>query len=370
MLAATIVLACTQRTAAQDKLWTFGEVNQSSTALGIVPDAKSSALGDIGVATSPDNFSQYWNAAKYAQGSRASLGVSYVPWMRNHYRDINMFYAAGHVRFGKSSLSVSANYLSMGKVTFEGLGDMFATAKPWDMTFDVALARRLTRHFSVAGTVRYIRSAMSPDFTASYNQQANALAFDLSAYWQRDLGLVDFALGANFKNLGTKLEFAHEDHAEFLPASMLLGATVGLSPLPLHHVALCFQVNKRMVPSIPTHKEGESYNDYTDRIQRDYYDRTSLSAVFHSFNDSPGGFSEEMKEFQWSAGLEWTMFHMLSVRQGYHHESLELGNHRYYTAGVGLNLLFCDVNLSYQKSLVKHNPLDHTFRVDLAFKLP
>lgn len=353
----------------QDKRNMFNPVQYSLTSLMIPCDAAGNGLASQGVATNPDNFSQYWNPAKYVfTESRASIGNAYTTWLRKPVNDIDKFNTTGHFNFWRNSISFSMNYFTLGEVML-GEEENAMSIKPWELSMDIAYAIKVTNWFSLAATTRYIRSNITYDYT-SESKPANAISFDLSAYWKFKKRFVDINVGAVTKNIGTKIQYGGDDNKEFMPTCLSLGTGVDFHPHRLHHFGLYMQLNKLLVPTYPKQKEGETDCDYMDRIQKNYYDMPVVKGMFKSFADAPGGFKEEMQEIELSIGFEYVMFNHVIFRNGYHHEAETKGNRKYFTAGLGLRFNPIDVNASYIHSTSQTNPLDQTITLDFALKLP
>lgn len=354
---------------AQDKQNMFNPVNFGVTSLMIPSDATGMALGDNGVATNPDNFSQYWNPAKYVfTKERAAIGHSYTPWLRTLVNDIFKLNTTGHYNFGKNAISLSYNFFSLGEVYLSEAEDAMII-KPSEHSFDIAYSRMITKELSIAAATRFIYSDITYDYTDE-SQAGKAISFDLATYWKHPTKFIDINLGAVVKNIGTKISYGGDDNSEFIPTNLSLGAGIDFHPHRLHHFQCFLQFDKLLVPTYPKQKEGEADNDYTDRVQRDYYDVSSVAGIFKSFGDAPGGFKEEMQEINAAIGFEYSMFNIVKFRNSYHHESKNKGNRKYYAFGIGLSFKPIDLNISYIRSVKKAGPLDQTLCMDFALKLP
>ena len=176
-------------------------------------------------------------------------------------------------------------------------------------------------------------------------------------------------LGANFSNIGSKIKFGGSDRSEFIPTNMRLGASLKLPINEYNTITIATDINKLLVPTYPKQREGESTTDYDARVQKEYYDVGSIAGIFRSFSDAPGGFSEEMKEIQWSAGLEYCYNDKFSLRGGYHDEAESKGNRKYFTVGAGFRMNVFSLDAAYVISTASSNPLDQTLRFSLNFDL-
>lgn len=366
MLAAIALPAMAQK----DKF--FNPVTTSVTSQSIAPDARSAGMGDVGAATDPDVVSQYWNPAKYPFNiSRAGVAINYTPWLRQLVSDIDLAYVAGYYRIGDySAVSASLRYFSLGEVQM--LDDENLTINPYEMSFDVAYSLMLSEHFSLGAAVRWIYSDLTYDFTSD-TAPGSAFAADLSCYYQNYLNIGErecqLGLGLNISNIGSKITFGGDDRAEFIPTNMRLGASLMIPLDEYNRLTIAADANKLLVPTHPKQKEGEDTQDYDDRVQRDYYDVSSISGIFKSFGDAPGGFKEELEEVQWSLGAEYTYNDKFTLRAGYHHESESKGNRKYFTVGAGFKMNVFSLDAGYVIATAKSNPLDQTLRFTLAFDM-
>lgn len=368
LLGILCIALASNTTFAQDKQNMFNPVNTAVTSLSIPTDATGLALGYNGVATNPDNNSQYWNPAKYVfTEERAAIGHSYTQCLKRPLNDIYKLNTAGHFNFKDNAISFSCSYFRLGKVYLSGMDDM--TIKPYELSFDIAYSRKLNEELSVAVATRYIHSDIKYDYTAE-SSAGNALAFDIATYWKHKAGLLDISLGGAIKNIGTKITYGGSDNTEFIPTDLSLGAGVDLHPHHLHHFQAFLQLDKLLVPTYPKQKEGEAEEDYIDRVQKDYYDISPIKGIFKSFGDAPNGFKEEMQEISVSIGFEYCMFKKVKFRTAYHHEAANKGNRKFISYGVGLSLMPIDLNICMIKATSKGNPFDKTISMDFALKLP
>lgn len=361
---------------AQDKRDMFNPVNTSVTSQSIAPDARAAGMGDVGAATDPDVVSQYWNPAKYPFTiSRAGVALNYTPWLRQLVSDMDLAYLAGYYRIGDhSAVSGSLRYFSLGEVQtssdVSGSSDM--TINPYEMSLDVAYSLMLSEHFSLGAAVRWIYSDLTYDYTED-TSPGNAFAADISAYYQNYLNLGDrecqLGLGLNISNIGSKITFGGDDNSEFIPTNLRLGASLMVPIDEYNRFTIAADANKLLVPTYPRQNEGESSGDYTERVQRDYYDVSSISGIFKSFGDAPGGAKEELQEIQWSVGAEYVYHDQFSIRAGYHHEAENKGNRKYFTVGAGFRMSVFSLDAGYVIATAKSNPLDQTLRFTLSFDM-
>ncbi len=354
---------------AQEKLDQFNPVDHAVISQTIAPDARSAGMGDVGAATDPDVNSQYWNPAKYPFCiSRAGVALNYTPWLRQLVKDIDLAYVAGYYRIGDySAVSASLRYFSLGEVTS---GDM--TVNPYEMSVDAAYSLMLSEKFSIAAAIRWIYSDLRYDYTED-SSPASAFAADLAMYYNNYFMMgnreCQLGLGMNISNVGSKITYYGDDRSQFLPANLRIGASVMIPIDEYNRFSISADANKLLVPTVPVQEEGESAADYHARVIEEYSDMSSITGIFKSFGDAPGGFKEELEEIQWSVGAEYVYHDQFSVRAGYHHESENKGNRKYFTVGGGFRMSVFSLDVGYVISTAQSNPLDQTLRFSLAFDM-
>ena len=349
----SICLLTTALTAnAQDQQNRFNPVQYSVPMLTIAPDARGGGYGDIGAATEADNNSQYWNPAKYPFCvARAGVAVSYTPWLRKIVSDINLANISGFYRIGNySAISASLRYFSLGEVEFwdnygEGVTGAGAgmTIKPYELAADVAYSRMLSDYFSMAVGMRFIFS----DITFNYEDESSpgkAFAADIAMYYN------------NYINIGKR-------------ECLRLGLNFTIPFDEYNRLSLFADANKLLVPTYPMQGADESGEDYTARVQKEYYDVSPIAGIFKSFHDAPNGFKEELQEIQWSVGAEYSYNDRFFVRFGYHDEHPNKGNRKYICAGAGFKMSIFSIDAAYVFSTAQTNPLDQTMRFTLGFDL-
>ena len=379
-IALVCMLAIATTTAwADDKKEIFNPVRTSVTSQGIAPDARAAGLGDVGAATEADVYSQFWNPAKYPFAiSRAGVGLSYTPWLRQLVNDIGLAYMSGYYRIGDyAAISASIRYFSLGEVsTAESSSGPGAspslTIRPYEMSADVAYSLMLSEKFSIAAAVRWIYS----DLTYSYTDNTtpgSAFAADLALYYQNYLNIgqreCQLGIGMNVSNIGSKITMGEDANSEFIPTNLRLGASLMIPVDEYNRFTIAADANKLLVPTYPHQNEGETTEDYQRRVQKDYYDVSSIGGIFKSFGDAPGGFKEELDEISLSVGAEYVYHDQFSVRAGYHHESANKGNRKYFTVGAGFKMSAFTLDAGYVIATAKSNPLDQTMRFSLTFDM-
>ena len=361
---------------AQDKKNMFNPVNASVTSQVIAPDARSAGMGDVGVGTEADVVSQYWNPAKYPFAiSRAGVALNYTPWLRQLVNDIDLAYLSGYYRIGDySAVSASLRYFSLGEViTNSGQNSSGGmTINPYEMSFDVAYSLMLSKKFSLGAAVRWIYSDLTYNFTDN-TSPGSAFAADIAAYYQNYVDIGDrecqLGIGLNLSNIGSKITFGGDDNSQFIPTNMRLGASLMIPVDEYNRFTIAADANKLLVPTYPKQKDGETTEAYQDRVQKEYFDVSSISGIFKSFGDAPNGLSEELQEIQWSLGAEYIYHNRFAVRAGYHHESQNKGNRKYFTVGAGFKMSVFSLDAGYVIATARSNPLDQTLRFSLSFDM-
>ncbi|SDL67945.1 hypothetical protein SAMN05421823_107231 [Catalinimonas alkaloidigena] len=348
--------------------------------LTISPDARAGALGDAGVATSPDANSIYWNPAKAAFLDKKFGGsVSYTPWLRNlgGINDVFLSYLSGYYKLNpQSALQMSLNYFNLGNIQFtDATGAEGLNFVPNEFAISTAYSQQLSERLSVGVGIKFLHSNLSGGqaVTAPNGSQstkaANGAAADLAVYYRnQDLSIggtpVELALGAAITNLGPKVTYTTQDEASFLPTNLRLGTSVTFDLDPYNKLSLIFDANKLMVPSPPIYGDDDS-----TIVAGKNPDRSFFSGFFGSFADAPDGFSEELKEFTLSGGVEYWYNNLFSVRGGYFHENDMKGGRQYFTTGAGLRYQLFGLDFAYLIPLQQNHPLGETLRFTLHLDL-
>ena len=344
-------------------------------SLQIAPDARGGGMGDIGVASMPDIYSQYWNAAKYPFiTGNAGFSISYTPWLSKLVNDIDLVYLSGFWKFGGENLnaiSASLRYFSLGDVDiFDQNTDYVMAVSPHEFAFDMAYSRKLSETFSGAVTLRYIRadySTGSDDATPG-----NAFSADISGYNEAYLNLgrseALLGFGFNVSNIGTKISYDGGNTSMFLPANLRLGTSLGVPVDNKNSFSISLDINKLLVPTPQLSVDGETEEERAERVQN-YSAISPVAGIFSSFGDAPGGFREEMQEVMWSLGGDYFYDNRFSLRTGYNHESQYNGNRRNVAFRSGLRITAFQIDAAYLVSTAQSNPLDQTLRLSLGFDI-
>ncbi|MDF1560855.1 MAG: type IX secretion system outer membrane channel protein PorV [Bacteroidales bacterium] len=340
--------------------------------LSIAPDSRAGALGDAGVATSPDIFSMHWNPAKYAFiDGNGGFGMSYSPWLRALVPDINLAYLTGYYRLdSRQVLAGSLMYSSLGEIQFTNdYGEYQNKFNPNEFSVDLAYSRLFSQHWSGGVALRFIYSNITGGMMvgSTETKAGTAFAADASAYYTNDLKLGSktgsISAGLNLSNIGSKMSYTSDVDPDFIPINMRLGTTFSVDLDKYNIISVSFDLNKLLVPTPPT------YDPESGEIIEGRDPNVSVPvAIFQSFYDAPGGFSEEIKEFAQSVGVEYWYNQQFALRAGYFNESQMKGNKKYFTVGAGFRLSVFSLDFSYLMPFTQNNPLARTLRFSLGFE--
>jgi len=351
--------------------------NPISTAvpfLTITPDSRHGAMGDVGVATSPDANSQYLNPAKYAfSEDKFGFSLSYTPWLRQLVNDINLAYLAGYYRLNNNEVIASSlRFFSMGDITLRGQDQMtIGTVSPSEFAFDVSYSRRLSDKFSGGVALRYIRSDLSGGIGTETYTAGNAFSTDVSFYYINKWGGTgeskSISAGINFSNIGSKISYDDGANKEFLPANMRLGTTYTTELDDYNSLSVSLDLNKLLVPTPVT--KWDTLDGGVIILPDNTSNKSLVSSIFGSFTDAPGGLKEELQEFTISTGAEYWYNKQFALRAGYFHEAQNKGNRKFFTAGVGVKMNIASIDFSYVIPVQRNNPLANTIRFTLLFNV-
>jgi hypothetical protein len=342
----------------------------------ITPDARAAGMGEQGVATSVDAFSQQWNPAKYVFSEQNSaFAISYTPYLSKLVSDI---FLANITYYNKNSersaWATSLKYFSLGEIVLNDLvaGSIIqqGVERPNELTLDFSYSLLLNSKYSMAVAARFIRSdlKLSSDADAS---SANTLGVDIAGFYRSDL--FDFRenkarlrAGFNISNIGPRLKYDEGGQKNFIPTNLKLGTGLNVHLDANNKISFNVEFNKLLVPT-PVAFLDEDTGEVLTYQQPDI---SFLSGIFESFSDAPDGFSEELKEITWGVGSEYNFQDSFALRGGYFNESLEKGSRRYFTLGAGFSLDFAEIDISYLFSTSKvRNPLENTLRFSIIFNL-
>ncbi len=345
--------------------------------LTIAADARAAGMGDIGVATSVDAFSQQWNPAKYAFAERKiGIGLSYTPYLESIITDISLLNANFYNKIDdRSAFAISLRYFTLGEIELRQFAnDPGTLAKPNELALDGSYALKLSDQFSMSVGGRFIRSNLRiPQAdNATDSQAASSFAVDISGFYRsREVAYNSFdgrwRAGFNLSNLGGKIQYDEGGQENFLPTNMKLGVGFDFILDQDNVLGITTEFNKLLVPT-PRDFDGDGDVDADDNAE--YQDISFLNGVFESFGDAPDGFSEELKEFTWALGAEYVYQDSFMLRTGYFNESEEKGSRKFFTLGAGFKFKATQIDLSYLFSSSQvRNPLENTLRFSLTFNL-
>ena len=354
--------------------------------LRIVPDARSGALGDSGLATSPDPNSMHFNSSKLAFIDKdMSFSATYTPWLRNlGIRDIYMAYLTGYKKVDDlHTIGASFRYFSMGEINFTDInGNPTGNGLPREFEFAVSYNRKLSDNFSAGLTTKFIHSNLASGQTVAgvLISSANAFAADLSFTYKKKGNLTEkgseFTLGGAVTNLGSRVSYTSSDRRDFIPANLGLGAGLLLNLDEYNSVTFLFDVNKLLLPTPVSRRIVDEDGNEIDNPDfdadgnnfPDFKEQSIFSAAASSFSDAQGGFSEEVKELNLSLGIEYWYNKQFAARLGYYYENPLKGDRQFVTVGIGLKYSVFGMDISYLvPTNNQRNPLDNTLRFTLQF---
>lgn len=364
------------------------QLNTITTAvpfLLIAPDSRAGAMGDAGVASSPDANSLHWNIAKLAFIEKETgISVSYSPWLRKLVPDISLSYISGYKKLGDDkAIGASLRYFSLGDIKFTNdQGDPIGDFNPAEFAFDIGYSQKFGERFSGGLAVRYISSNLTGGIDAEGQQTKTGRSFavDIGGFYTNDevevFGQKSILnLGLSISNVGAKISYTNDAIKDFIPINMRLGQSLTFVLDQYNSFTVLTDVNKLLVPTPPIYATDDNGNPLPpDNVTGEQVIAAGkdpnvpvVSGIFQSFTDAPGGFSEELREYNISAGLEYLYNKQFAVRAGYFHESATKGNRKYITAGLGLKLSVFSIDFSYLIAMTQQNPLANTVRFTLMF---
>ena len=343
--------------------------------LRIASDARSSAIGDIGVSTSTDAFSQQWNPAKFAFAERKmGIGISYTPYLESLITDIALLNASYFNKINdRSAFAVSIRYFTLGEIELRNsFLDPGTLVKPNELSLDASYSLKLSREFSMAVSGRFISSNLEIPQLGNAVQSGKTFAVDIAGYYygrERAYDSFDgrWVWGFNISNLGPKIQYDAGGQENFIPTNLGLGGGFDFIFDMDNALSLRGEFNKLLVPT-PQDFNGDGILGPEDNAE--YQQIGWFEGVFKSFGDAPDGFSEELKEITWALGAEYTFREAFMLRAGYFNESEEKGYRKFFSLGAGFRFNNAQIDLSYLFSTAQvRNPLENTLRFSLTFYL-
>lgn len=367
---------------------TMNPLITSMPSVSIAPDARGAGMGDLGVATTGDMNSQYWNVAKYSMMDKVQGGITanYTPWLRSLVSDIDLAHIAGFYNISERAGAVSGSftYFSMGDVSLTDadgnpVGEG-AKVRPYEFALDIAYSRKLHEYVSMGVALRFLYSDLTngqslSTLTGQDIHAAWTMAADVDLFYRQPIdipmGTSYFNLGFALKNMGGKMSY-NDATKNFIPTTMSIGAGYELPFDNYNKLTFNLQADKMMVPSrksrfAPNFKPDDESTWQMD--QQTYSDLNPVKGFFQSLCDAPGGAKEEFREVRWGAGLEYTYNRQFYARMGYSYENYYKGNRNYVTFGAGFHLSIVMLDVSYCVATASTNPLNNTMRFTLGFDL-
>ncbi|MHA7832193.1 MAG: type IX secretion system outer membrane channel protein PorV [Flagellimonas sp.] len=341
--------------------------------LTIAADARSSGMGDMGVATSFDVYSQQWNAAKYAFATqKMGIGISYTPYLESIVNDVSLLNANYYNKLNdRSAFAFGLRYFGLGEIELRQTFDQDATlVKPNEFALDGSYSLKLSQSFSMAVAGRFISSNLRFQDGVQDSQAANAFAVDVSGFYRSpEIAYSNYdgrwRAGFNISNLGGSIQYDAGGQENFLPTNLKFGGGFDFIFDQDNVLAINTEFNKLLVPT-PRDFDGDGDIDSEDN--NIYQDIGFFQGIFESFGDAPGGFSEELKEVTWALGAEYRFREAFMLRSGYFNESEEKGSRQFFTLGAGFMFKSAQIDLSYLFSTSQvRNPLENTLRFSLTF---
>lgn len=341
--------------------------------LRIVPDARSGAMGDVGIAISADPNAMHFNASKLAFADK-DLGISatYTPWLRAlGLQDVYLAYLSGYKRIDElQTVGLGVRFFSLGQINFtDENGQPLGSDRPNEFEISGAYSRKLGEYFSAGLSLKFIYSKLANGQTVGGQviTPGTAVASDVSFSFQKPIKLggkkTDLGIGLAVSNIGTKISYTNSVHKDFIPTNLGLGTALKMHIDDYNSIALAIDVNKLLVPTPDFPLVDDDQNGVYD-----YKEISPIAGVFKSFGDAPGGFKEEMSEFMYSFGLEYSYDNQFFVRAGHYNEHSTKGNRKFFTVGLGLKYSVFGLNFAYLvPTSSQRNPLDNTLRFSLLF---
>lgn len=362
----------------------FKELNPVNSAvpfMTISPDSRSGAMGDAGVATSPDTYSQHWNSSKYAFAeNKIGFGISYTPWLKKLVNDMSISYLSGYYKLDKmQTIGVGLRYFSMGAIDFtDNDGQVWNSFNPHEFAVDLSYNRKLSDHFSLGLAPRFIYSNLTGGLSnggGDVSQTGKSVAVDINGYYNNDIELFDYdahwAFGFNIANIGAKMSYTEEEK-NFIPTNLKLGGALTLDLDDYNSITATLELGKLLVPTSPWYLDSTDNNGNQIIYKGKDPEVGIITGMVQSFYDAPRGFEEEMEEITYSIGLEYWYAKQFAIRAGYFHEHENKGNRKYFTAGVGVQMNVFGLDFAYlvpTGGSFNSSPLSGTWRFSLLFNI-
>jgi hypothetical protein len=360
LLISILIFFCFQLTYSQNQ----NPIITALPGLSFTPDAIGGGMADVGAATTPNVYSQYYNPAKYAfVKNDAGISISYNSLLRKIAHDVYLGYLAGYYKLDSVSvISATIRNFSLGTISLmDQLGNPIGEVNPGEIALDAAYSRKLSENFSVAAAFRLIYSDLNNgmQFEDNVLYPGSSIAMDLAGYFQKQIkfatGNGNLAIGLNISNIGSKISYDQNITSNFIPTNMRFGVAIDLPLNENIYLKVSADANKLLVPT-------------PDGIT-DFNKMSAFEGIIRSFSDAPGGFSEELKEISYSVGTELSFYDIGFLRGGYCYQNPQKGSNRYFTIGAGIHFLNIYLDGSYLIATTISNPSDRSFRISLAYNL-
>ncbi len=340
-------------------------INTAVPFLRIAPDARSGAMGDAGLALSPDANAIFWNTAKIAFAEKQlGAAVTYTPWLRELVNDIYLAALGGYYKIGDNqAIAVGLRYFSLGSITFtDASGNTLGDFNPREFVIDMGYSRKLSKNFSTGLNLGYVYSNLAQGYSVNNVpiKAGQAVKADISFVYHHPAKFGktikgEYNIATTISNIGNKITYTQSaENKDFLPTNWGLGGGVTFEFDEYNKLIVDLDMNKLLVP--------------TPDSSGDYKNQSPVEGIFGSFTDAPGGFQEEMREVNISSGAEYWYKDLFSVRGGYFYENKYKGGRQYLTAGLGIKYNVFGLDFSYLiPTSSQKNPLDNTLRFTLYF---
>jgi hypothetical protein len=359
----------------------------------MAPDARSGAMGDVGVAISPDANASHWNTAKLAfigddedteeKHKRYGFATSYNPWLRKLVGDMSLNYLTGYTKIRKEeALAFNLLYFDLGKIQFtDAMNNSLGEGHPNEFSVGGSYSRKLSQKLGVGIGLKFIHSnlANGQQINGTTIKAGNTAAGDIGVFYKTDLlmaktgKVLNLALGANISDIGPKISYSDNGNSNFIPTNLRMGGALTVPLDQYNKIVVAMDLNKLLVPTPPQYLQNASLGDSIDangnRIIEKGKDpnRGWISGMFGSFTDAPGGLKEELQEFTIQGGVEYWYQSYFAARGGYFHESKTKGYRRYFTVGIGLRYNVFGLDVAYLIPVIQNNPLAESLRFTLQF---
>lgn len=324
----------------------------------ISPDSRRAALGDAGVASSPDANSAFWNAGQLVFIDKKYGGsLSYTPWLGKIVNDMQIAYLSGFYKIDQEqTIGASLKYFDLGEINFRDVNNLpLGDFNPREVAFDLTYSRKLTENFSVGLSGRFIHSNLTGAFSGADAQAGSSVSADVGVYYTKQLKSTRnsiLSLGAQISNIGAKISYTDNANEDFIPTNLKFGGAYTTYVSPMNTFTFLLDFNKLMVPSVRK-------------------DQSLLGGMFGSFGDAPDGFSEELREFITNVGIEYWYNQTFAARAGYFLEAKDKGNRKYMTLGVGFKKNNFGIDVAYiVPTNQREHPLAETLRFSIMLQIP